>query len=300
MTTTVETKLKLEKKIIRDHVSNNFWLRMLGEFLSAFILIFTINFIISLGEEGIPFFKQVSNINFTIALWIGSMTFLSFLWSQRTSLSANFINLIMTYRNKQISAKDFYTSIPFQLIGGIMAAMLVYVIAGFIDYDHITGTFDPNWNELEVMGGTIPKIKGLWTADGQGLLTWAPVDLFHEREIDVWTYAFAAFQGTINATLIVVSFTLNTFADRKYNNGKESLAIRYIILVVGISITTIFYANTTNWVRLFAPAVVSTIKDPSYAPGGGSLMLTTTITYIAFQMIGIIAVLNTKYLREEI
>ncbi len=304
MTTKVQGNNNKQKGLfnwIKEEAQSSYWLRMIGEFVSAFFFIFIINLVIALGEDSVPIFDFFYNVNIGMGIWVGSMTFLAFLWTQRTTLSANFVNLVINYRNNNINRKEFYGSMGFQFIGGFFAATIVYIIAGCFIH-----TNDPAY--IHIMGGTTPKIKSLFLSNpnlpdtifSSNNPIYNPID-FTKGFKTGYAYLWAAVQGCINAIWIIVAFILNGLVDKKYENGRKSIIWRYIILVVGVSITTIFYANTTNWVRLLSPAVVSTIV---HAINGHSItestfLLSTTITYIAFQTIGLIVVYFTTIHRNE-
>ncbi len=290
MTTKVEVNSEIVlhwTEVIKNEVNGNFWLRLLGELLSSMFFVFSINLIIALGEDQIPVFKFFYNYNIGAGMWIGFMTVVSFVWFQRTTLSANLINLSLIYKRDQINSMEFWWSVLFQFIGGIAGALMVYLFAGTV----LAG------DGLHVMGGAYPKLKGLTNANVG--LTGAPGNVDHTSILNPWmsidftkmdnkiyTYSYAAIQGMINATWIIVAFILNSIVDQKNNNRTKQLLLRYIILVVGISITTIFYANTSNWVRVLTPTIVNVIMQKE----GSLLVLNTTLVYIAFQLIGVLVI----------
>lgn len=294
---------------IKRNVNNNIWHRLTGEFLSAFALIFIINFGITLGEIGIPGFYLIYNVNFVIALWIGTFTFLAFLWMQKTTLSANFVNLVMSYRAKNINRKEFWISSVFQFVGGLTAAILVFFIVVF-------GINGGPGDKLYIMGGTNTQVKGLFVVhpfsdSGNYWASWDPTQF--NLDMNNTTYAggqpshfktsniffFAAVQGMVNGFLIIFSFMANNKIDAKYNKDYRAKWGRWIWLVVTISITTIISANTTNWVRLIAPAIVG----QTYAEINGIdgvIILWTTLTFIAFQLLGLALVYVSVFFVEEI
>lgn len=258
---------------IKQKVSNNFWTRMLGEMLCAFLLIFTINTGQGIGEslfaatgkashEWYNVFYYIYNINIVTALWIGSWTFLAFLWMRKTSLSSNFFNLVISYKHNDINRKEFWSSLPFQFIGGIFAAFFTIIIC--LNIHPTTGA----------MGGTITSMKGIFLNSPHS---------FDISAVDPIKYGYAATQGLINAFAIMFLYTVNTIIDRRHGNG-VALSLRYTILIISIAITTIFYANTTNWVRLLSPAIVSAVNN------WDTQFLTTTLTFIAVQTIGLLMV----------
>ncbi len=276
---------------LKNEVTNNIWLRLLGEFLSAFFFIFIINLIIALGEDGVPFFRFFYEYNLGTGLWIGLMTMFAFVWSQNTTLSANFINLVLTRKRKEINNREFFCSTIFQFIGGISGALLVYMIAGVA----INST-----DKLHAMGGALPKLKGLVNNNVSPdqvswLNPWQSINFVESASNKGFVYLYAVIQGFINATWIVVAFILNSLVDKKTTNRSQQLLIRYIILVVGISITTIFYANTTNWVRLLTPTLVNVIAGEE----NSLLVMNTTFVFIAVQSIGILIVFFELLSKEE-
>lgn len=262
-----------------DWANSNYWNRMLGEALSAFVLIFTINFVISLGEIGIPVFHWIYRTNILSGVWIGFMTMVAFTWTQKTTMSANMINLLITKRNKQINKKEFWGSVVFQLIGGFFAGFLIYF---FVAYLIEPSTWPPN--APHIMGGTQPGFKGLFLNE--------PL-LF--RDNTAQAYIVAMFQGLTCSIWIIIAFMLNFVVDKKTNNETQQWIFRYIILIVGISITTAFYANTTNPVRLLSPAIANAIMGRDY----GLLLLSTTFTFILFQTIGMAFIYFELIFKEE-
>lgn len=260
-----------QMKRINKEVSNNFYSRLLGEMLSAFFLIFIINFGQSLGEVGIPVFIYIYNVNILTALWIGSWTFLAFLWMRETSLSANFFNLVITYKQKRVNRKEFWWSLPFQLIGGLFAATLIYLsIINCNDGDYL------------VMGGTTPGIKGLFINNPALFNIDNPI-YAHITIDNGYKYSFAALQGLVNACAIVYLFLFNRKVDNKFGKG-TALGLRYVNLIICIALTTILYANTTNWIRLLAPAILGSIGQ------GNPEFLLTTLVFICVQTIGLLIV----------
>ncbi len=296
MDTEVQSNAKLKKnmtELVKDKVTNNFWLRLLGEFLSAFFFIFFINLIIALGEDDVPFFKFFYEYNIGAGLWIGIMTLFAFIWAQHTTLSANFINLILTRKRGNISNKQFWNSTVFQFAGGVCGALMVYLIAGMAMQ---------STDQLHSMGGAFPKLKGLVNNNTNGgtiINPWATynfVENYNSGDISKgFVYAYAVIQGFINASWIVIAFILNSIIDNKTNNRSKQLLLRYIILVVGISITTIFYANTTNWVRLLTPTVVNVLMGQD----NSLLVMNTTLVFIAVQIIGILIVFYELVWKES-
>lgn len=259
---------------MKEVLKNNFWLRMLGEMCGAFLLIFIINSGQSIGESLYKLnngsfkvwniFYYIYNWNIFIAVWIGSWTFMAFLFFRRTTIASNFFNLVISYKHNQITKNEFWCSIPFQLIGGLFAAYFVIIISLSI-YDK-TGS----------MGGTITSMKNILTNNEH---------IFNLRKGNNLRYGYAAIQGLINAFAIMFLYTVNVIIDRKKGN-RTALTLRYLLLILTIFLTTIFYANTTNWVRLISPAVMSAINDWE------NEFLTTTIVFISVQSIGLLVVYN--------
>ncbi|BDU67490.1 MAG: hypothetical protein TYPL_1430 [Candidatus Tyloplasma litorale] len=279
---------------LRSNSIDKFWFRMLWEFISSFSLIFSINFVLSLGEMKIPNKLPIStaifNVNFLTAIWISTFSFLAFLWTDKTTLSANFVNLVITYKRKKINKKEFSSSILFQFLGGLLAAFIIFILSQIIIY----GDKDPL-----VMGGTIPRIKGLFLNDPSvydniQFTFYDPVDA-REWDHRSLTYLFVALQGTINGIFILFSFSLNNRIVDKYDNGAKAKLFRYIILVVGISITTILYANTTNWIRLICPAIFGEIFGIINNQQGTEILLTTSF-YIMFQLPWLLLVYSSSVL----
>ncbi len=271
---------------IRHNANSKYWFRLTGEFLSSFFFIFVINLLVALGEDDIPVFNFIYKFNIGMGLWIGFMTLMAFVWAQKTTLSANIINLALSHRRQEITNGTFWTSVPVQFIGGVLGALSVYFIAGYLIHGGSDG--------IHAMGGAFPKLKGLTstnTAGGTFVNPWATIN-FVDRWMEGtmtkgYVYLYAVIQGFINASWIVIAFVLNSITDDKTNNRTQQLILRYIILVVGITITTMFTANTTNWVRLFTPTVVNVIAKPGKDT---LLVMDTTMVYIAVQMVGLVIV----------
>ncbi len=282
---------------IRIKVNDNLWYRLVGEAVCAFILIFSINLGITLGEAEVPFFDAIYNINFVIALWIGTFTWLSFLWFKKTNLSSNMVNLIMNFRNSNnLNSKKLWLSILFQFLGGLLAALLVWMIVDL-------GISNITKHHVNSMGGTTPYIKGLFLARefgengwnvswmGKGAIAWHPISFTNGDK-----YGIAIAQGLVCASSIILSFYLNVFVDDKFEY-KTAIKLRWLILIVLISLTTIMSANTTNWVRLIAPAIVNQFN--SLVNDNGSTMLYTTLLFIAMQTLGILFIYGTKFFAKN-
>ncbi len=259
---------------MKETLNNNFWLRMLGEMCGAFLLIFIINSGQAIGEslyklnggshEVYNLFYYIYNWNLITALWIGSWTFVAFILFRKTSIACNFFNLVISYKHNEITKDEFWHSLPFQLIGGLFAAYFVIIIS--LSINDVTGA----------MGGTITSMKSLMTNNDH---------IFDFNKGESIRYGYAAVQGLINAFAIIFLYTINVIIDR--NNGKgKALTLRFLVLVPTIFITTIFYANTTNWIRLLSPAVMSAINNWE------TEFLTTTLVFISTQTIGLLVVYN--------
>ncbi len=305
MTTTTKANqdYSLSERITKK-LNENMPLRLLAEFLSSMLFIFFMNLVLALGEDNIPIFRFTSNYNVGNGIWIGFMTMVGFFWFQKTGIATNLINLTLKKMRGQIDGKTYWSSTVAQFAGGIFGALFVFFIAAqFVDL-----ATDP----MHAMGGTKPKIKGMintnvsneamykfWAVDGKVqtsfLNPWESYDLV-ENLYDTnrtFIYLFAAGQGLVNATWIVVAFILNSLVDDKSKNKTQQFALRYIILIVGISVTTIVYANTTNWVRILTPTIVNVFNDlnkGTVAYHHSIMVLETTMIYISMQMIGVIFV----------
>lgn len=288
MTTKIEANLNFKKNWIEEAVTNNDLLRLLGEFLSSMFFIFSINIVVALGEDEIPFFKFFYNYNIGTGILIGSMTMLAFVWGRKTSLSANMINLTLNKKNGKLKNNQFWTSLIFQFIGGIFGSLLVYIIAHSLTNDQ----------SLHSMGGAYPKLKGL-TLNNVEVTNffnpWKSIDFVktYDRK---FVYAYAVIQGFINASWIVIGFVLNSIVDSKTNNKTKQFLLRYIILLIGISITTIFYANTTNWIRLFTPTLINVIMGQE----NSLFVMQTTIVYVLVQTIGVIIIYFELILKDSL
>lgn len=256
--------------VIGERVKQNISMRLIFEFLASFVLIFMINIGISLGEAGVTGFKIIYNVNIVLALWIGTWIFLAYLFFEKTNISTTLLYLVVLSKKKVINNKEFVLSILFQFLGGLFAAFLIWEI---IDVGM--------GKDIKVMGGTTTYIKGLFLLEGSKFKLWEPYN-FETG----WKYGFAIIQGIVSALFLITAFIGNGFVDRKFNREIFSKVSRYIILIVCISIPTILSANTTNWIRVLAPAIVSQIS--SWATKGNSTMLYTTLLYITFQSLGII------------
>ncbi len=267
---------------LNDNIRNNLWIRLLGEAASALFFVFSINLIIALGEDGIPFFDFFYNFNIGAGIWIGFMTLIAFIWSTKTPLSANVLNLVLASRRGELAKDEFWLSIVFQFIGGLAGALMVYLVAGVV--------VDADMNKLHSMGGALPKLKGFINTNvtdvNAGINIWHSFNFVEHYSSDginphpLYIYLYAALQGTINATWIIIAFYLNGMVDRKnINNRAKQLGLRYIILVIGISLTTIFYANTTNWIRLLTPNIINMIMGGDHSV----LIFSTTLIFICVQ-----------------
>ncbi len=281
---------------IEKKVDNSLSLRLLSEFLSSMIFIFSINIVLALGEVEIPVFRFFYFYNVGVGLWIAFTSMIIFHWSRQTTISSTMINLTIVHRRGEITTKEFWTSLTFQFIGGFFGAILVYIIINHLLY----GIYEPGVDVQYAMGGAMPKLKGLFVntpAQTSIFNPWMAINFAHSDSHGLpFIYSYAVIQGFINASWVVIAFLLHSIVDNKTNNLYKAYALRYIILVVGISITTIFSANTTNWIRLLTPAIVNTIAGEEH----GVLILNTTVVYIAIQMIGVAIVYFNLVLRDTL
>ncbi len=290
MTKIVPSDNDIKKNIfekIKDVVQSNLLYRLVGEALSALFFILVINSVIALGEDRVPVLNFFYDFTFGTGIWIATMTIIAFVWSTSTTLSANVLNLVLAYRRKDVNKVEFWTSIVFQFLGGIIGALIVYFIAGAVV------DLDAPGEPLHSMGGALPKLKGLTLTNVENTSIFNPwqdvnfITKYGPSSGDAhyaFIYLYASLQGVINASWIIIAFYLNSIVSNKNSNNRvKELLWRYIILLIGISITTIFYANTTNWVRLLTPNIVNVLAMRN----NSLLILSTTLIFIAFQCIGL-------------
>lgn len=290
MTKIVPSDNDIKKNIfekIKDVVQSNLLYRLVGEALSALFFILVINSVIALGEDHVPVLNFFYDFTFGTGIWIATMTIIAFVWSTNTTLSANVLNLVLAYRRKDVNKVEFWTSIVFQFLGGIIGALIVYFIAGAVV------DLDAPGEPLHSMGGALPKLKGLTLTNVENTSIFNPwqdvnfITKYGPSSGDAhyaFIYLYASLQGVINASWIIIAFYLNSIVSNKNSNNRvKELLWRYIILLIGISITTIFYANTTNWVRLLTPNIVNVLAMRN----NSLLILSTTLIFIAFQCIGL-------------
>ncbi len=296
---TTEIKAKTEKEsfiaLVRRSVDEKLSIRLLLEFLSSMIFIFCINSILALGEMDVPFFHFFYFYNIGVGIWIALTSIVILFWTRQTTVSAVMINLTLSLKRKEITATEFWSSLAAQFIGGFLGAVSVYALVNHVNH----GIPIPH-DAPYAMGGAMPKLKGLFvnTPTETSLLNpWMSINFIHGEEYGLpVVYTYAVIQGFINATWIIVAFIANAFVNKKTNNIYQEFGWRYIILLIGVSITTIFSANTTNWIRLLSPAIVNAVVGEEH----GILLLNTTFVYIAIQMIGVAIVYFVLVLGDTI
>lgn len=288
MTTNIEsTNIDLKPSFgskIKNGVQSNIWIRILAEALSSFFFVFTINVVISLGESKVGLFSFFFKYNIGGGIWIGFLSMISFYWFQVSGISSNFINLVICHRRGQVNNKELTISVPAQFVGGLLGAIMVYFVA--------VKAIVPDDQSIHAMGGAMTKIKGLVntnvTEEQLSIINpWVSRNFATEfvgTSKVGYVYLYGIVQGLINAIWIIVAFILNSIVDEKTNNKTKQFILRYIILIVGISIATIFYANTSNWVRLLTPALVNVFTG-RYEEA--VLVMNATFLFIIMQMIGI-------------
>ncbi len=233
----------------KTKISSRFWTRMPFEFLSAFILIFIINLGLSLGQANpnIAFFNGIFNINILTAAWISFFTLVAFGLFYYFGISVNVVTAVLAKRNGTITNwLEFIVTIGFQLIGSILASLVIYEIILAIN----------NSNDFQnSLGGTTATLKGLFLYNGD--FSWGNVSFY-----ETWQcYLFSFVQGLINGISIIFLFLGNLIIDYKSNTSISMFFNRFCVMTFIFSITTIFSANTTNIVRLLGPAIVTEIFD---------------------------------------
>ena len=289
MSNVKQHKVKKAENKIRIFSQKSIKHKFLLEIVGSFLIIFIINFFISLGEANIPFFWAFNNIVFLEGFWIATWTFIFFLFFEKTGVSSNALTLVIDFRNKNINIKQYILLFFGQLIGGIFAAFLVYIIVDLLIVHNSS-----NLNDIHVMGGTIPYIKGLFSSNGT--LVWHPID-FVKDEHGVGPYGFSSIQGLINATIIIFSFFILRSVEKKYNIGFISKLIRYIMLISLVSSSVILTANTTNFNRLISPAIIDMIFNQST---NAVSKFGTTCVFILFQSIGLMVVYYSSLFDKEV
>ncbi len=284
---------------IENQVDEKLSLRLLSEFCSSMIFIFSINIVLALGELEVPVFHFFYFYNIGVGLWIGFTTMLIFHWSRKTTISSTMINLAWVHRRGEITTKEFWTSLLFQFIGGFLGALAVFVIINHALNEHL----DYDWTTSEdvyAMGGAMPKLKGLFVntpVEKSIFNPWMAINFAHsDQHSTSFVYSFAVIQGFINGSWIIIAFLLNSIVNNKTKTIYSEYAFRFLILVIGVSVTTIFSANTTNWIRLLSPAIVNFIMGETH----GALIMNTTLVYIAIQFIGVAIVYFSLVLRTVV
>lgn len=281
------------KKIVSKNSFNIFMFELFGSFI--FILI--INLGMSLGElDGknwfLSIFHSIYNINLFATLWIGSFTFLAFLLFEKTSITSNFVTLVIQYKNKNVDKSKFLISTLGQFTGGLIASLMVYFLTmGFAiwltpDYQ----TYSEFVNTSHTMGGANLYLRGILThsSDGsyQSFNLYKPIDFSLESK--KVQFEFSIIQGIVNSIVIASTFVLISISEKKYNSNISKRAIRYIILIVSILMTIILSANTTDWVRMFSPRIIGAMFIQDADSG---YQIATTLVFMSFQSLGLIFIL---------
>lgn len=253
--------LRMSEKF-KEKIANRFWTRMPFEFFSAFVLIFIINLGLSLGQANpnIAVFNGIFNINVLTAAWISFFTLVAFGLFYYFGISVNVVTAVLAKRNGTITNwLEFVVTICFQLVGSILASLVIYKIVLAINNG---AAFENS------LGGTTTTVKGLFLYNGD--FSWGNISFY-----EIWRrYLFAMVQGLINGISIIILFLGNLVIDYKSNTSMSMFFYRFCAMTFIFSITTIFSANTTNIVRLLGPAIVSEIfHTQTYS------ILGTTIVY---------------------
>jgi len=283
-----KTTLKLNENKIKKYSQNSIWHKFLLEVFGAFSIVFIINFFISLGEANIPFFWIFNNVVAVEGFWIATWTFLFFLFFEKTGVSSNALTLIIDFRNKNINFKQYILLFFGQLMGAILSSLFVFALVQLLIVNN-----SKHLNNIHVMGGAIPYIKGLFT--NKGTLAWNPID-FNMEPHGIGAYGFSSIQGLINALIIIFSFFVLKSVEKKYNIGFISKLIRYIMLLSLVTSSVILTANTTNYNRLISPAIIDMIFNQSK---DAVRKFSTTCTFICLQSLGLIVVYFSGFFDKE-
>ncbi len=290
---------------IKSLVNSSFLYKLVFEFVGAFTLIFLIDLGLSLGELNgqiwfLKFFHVIYDINFLTAIWISSFTLIAFIVFERTCIASNAVTLVIQYKNKEIIKRDFYSSFGAQFLGGIIASIFVYfIMMGFaIWFIHDYSNYSDFTNELHIMGGSSEYLRGFFTHGNdnsyQAFNFYKPID-FTSKSSGI-RFGFSSMRGIINAFIIGSSFIFMNLIGKKYNSNFLKIAVRYIMLIVLISLSVILSANTTNWVRLISPIIVSGAFTHN-AEGGYRILM--TLVFMIFQSLGLIFILLSHHLIKE-
>ena len=283
-----KTNLKLEENKIKKYAQASIRHKFFLEVLGSFSIVFAINFCIALGEAKIPFFWIFNNVIAVEGFWISTWTFIFFLFFERTGVSSNAITLVIDFRNKNINFKQYILLFFGQLIGALLSSLFVFSVVQLLIVNN-----SKNLNNIHVMGGAIPYIKGLFT--NNGTVAWNPID-FNTEPHGIGGYGFSAIQGVINASIIMFSFFMLKSVEKKYDIGFRSKAIRYIMLLSLVTSSVILTANTTNYNRLISPAIIDMIFNQSK---DAIRKFSTTCTLISLQSLGLMVVYFSRFLDKD-
>ena len=289
-------------KGIKKLVSNSISYKLLFEFLGSFTIIFLINIFLSLGEMNISdwffnIFHTIYNVNVLSALWIATITIIAFIFYKKTSICSNALTLVIQYKNEKINRKVFYYSAMAQLAGGVLASLIVYLITmGFAiwltaDYN----TYNDFTNVIHSMGGGTPYLRGFFThatnGEYESFNLYKPID-FSSYDNKGIQFGYSSIQGIINVLIIMTTFIFVNIIEKNFNRYTHKILLRYIMLIVLISISIVFSANTTNWVRLISPTIINGIFAHNIESG---YRIATTLVYIMFQFIGLIFIFKISF-----
>ena len=295
-------KIENKKGRIKDLSNNSLAYKILFEFIGSFVLIFLIDIVFSLGELNshiwfMNIFRIIYKINLFAAMWIATMTFVAFLIFEKTSITSNSVTLIIQYKNKKIEKDTLVFSVTAQFLGGIISSLFVYfIMMGFAIW--LVPTYN-SYNDFisinHTMGGSSVYLRGFITNGNidqyKFYNLYSSID-FSSLENKGTQFGFSAIQGIINAFIISISFIIISFVEKKYNRNVTKKTVRYIMLIVLISISIIISANTTNWDRLISPAIINAIFTNNIT---GVYRIGTTLTFIFFQTFGLIFILLSDY-----
>ncbi len=252
--------------------------KYLLEFFSSFLIIFLLTLPPSLAttptsKESMKFitdiFFYLANINIIRIFYLISITLFVFYLYINKDISTTSMGIANKKRVNEITNINVVIVFGLQLLGGILASLILYVLST------VCGTFESTTS----LASFDTSIKGFIFKYGEG---------YHKFAND--NYLFITFQVFLNMVFIWVFFffTINYVSESKKTHSK--LFARWIILFFMFLIAYRFCAHSFDTSRILAPAIVSYVFD-----GANNLRL--AIAFAISQIINytILALFTTNY-----
>ncbi len=237
-----DRKIKLGNKKIEKQTTRP---KYLLEFFSSFLVIFLIILPPSLATtttsyESVSFFTDIflylTNVNIVRILYIISVTILVFYLYINKNITTTSIGIANSRRVKKITNIDVVVIFGLQLLGGIIAGLLVYW------FSILCGTF----SATNSLGSIDSSMKGFIFKFGEG---------YYKAPNDAWF--FIVFQLFLNTIFIWIFFffsiTVIAEVEKKHLKIFARWGVSFLIFLMAYK----FGAHSFNTSRILGPAIAS-------------------------------------------